>query len=47
LMYLASALLHRVLGPLLQALDDQPLLCECEEDRPCSHCEPPVYDIAA
>jgi hypothetical protein len=46
-MDLASSLLCRVFGPLLRALDDQPLLCECEDDRPCSHCEPPVYDAAA
>jgi len=42
-----TSVFTRVLGPLLQALDDQPLLCECEDDRPCPHCEPPVYDVAA
>jgi hypothetical protein len=46
-MDIASNLLCRVLAPLLRALDDQPLLCDCEDERPCSLCEPPLRDAAA
>jgi hypothetical protein len=40
-MHFPTPLLFRSLRPAILALNDQPLLCGCDDAAPCSDCEPP------